>query len=254
MKRNTRSIIALFTMFVMLFTMPGTVFAINEIISTEEAVFRVREIEGLRTTNSETYLLSDGTYQCVVFAEDKYYEAENNTLQLIDNAIVEEVSAGDVSVSSSAGRSSRYKNTANAHKTVFSGSGTPEISIEKDGYAIAFSPVTASSSIFSTFQCQNPASSNISVGRVENCAPLSAITPTGNDTATYQNVFTDTDLVYVVKNSALKEYIVLNSTDSPNIFSFTYTMTDLTLQAVDGRLYFTNAQGEAVFALGSLFG
>ena len=51
-------------------------------------VTRVREDVSLRTTNSETYLLSDGTYECVVYAEDKYYTDENNTLVRIDNSIV----------------------------------------------------------------------------------------------------------------------------------------------------------------------
>ena len=50
----------------------------------ETNVFRMKEIEELRDVNSETYLLSDGTYECRVFAEDKYYQNDSGELIAID--------------------------------------------------------------------------------------------------------------------------------------------------------------------------
>ena len=35
---------------------------------------RVRELTEYRTKTSETFLLSDGTEECVVYTENKYYE------------------------------------------------------------------------------------------------------------------------------------------------------------------------------------
>ena len=61
MKKITRSLIAIVTILVLLLTMAGTVFAADQQLSTEETATRVREIIELRTTNSETYLMSDGT-------------------------------------------------------------------------------------------------------------------------------------------------------------------------------------------------
>lgn len=253
MKRNKRSIIALFTMIVMLFTISGTVLATDQQLSTDETATRVREIIELRTTNSETYLMSDGTRQCVVFSDDKYYET-GNALRLIDNSIVAESPSEKLSASGTS--VTYYKNAANSHKTTFSGSGTPEISIEKDGYSVSFSPSVASATLSSASTASRsfaPASSNISIGKVNDCAPLNEVAFTGSNTATYEDVFTDTDLVYVVNNNALKEYIILNSTAAPNAFSFTYTMQGLTLQTVEGALCFTDSEGIPVFTLGNLF-
>ena len=44
------------------------------------------EVLELREKNSETYRLEDGSYECVVFAEDKYFEDEtgNITYELHD--------------------------------------------------------------------------------------------------------------------------------------------------------------------------
>ena len=240
-------------MLVLLFTLSGTVFATDQPLSTEETAIRVREIIELRTTNSETYLMSDGTRQCVVFSDDKYYET-GNSLQLIDNSIVAESSSDKLAATGSS--VSRYQNKANSHKTTFSGSGTPYISMEKDGYSVSFSPTVASATLSLASAASRsfaPASSNISIGKVNDCAPLSAIAHTGSNTATYADVFTDTDLVYVVKNNALKEYIILNSDSAPNAFSFTYTMDGLTLQNVEGSLCFTDPKGTPIFTLGNLF-
>ena len=46
---------------------------------------RIATLEELREPNSDTYLLSDGSYECVVYAEDKYYEDENGKMIWINN-------------------------------------------------------------------------------------------------------------------------------------------------------------------------
>ena len=52
---------------------------------------RVSEAVELRETNADTYLMSDGSYECVIYADDKYYEDAEGKLSLIDNStIVEE--------------------------------------------------------------------------------------------------------------------------------------------------------------------
>ena len=80
-------LLALFMAFVLLFS--SVSFAVSaEPVPVAEAPVRVSEVENLRETNSETYLLSDGTYECVVYAYDKYYKAADNTLQLTSSKIV----------------------------------------------------------------------------------------------------------------------------------------------------------------------
>ena len=48
------------------------------------------EVLALREKNSETYRLEDGSYECVVFAEDKYFEDETGKLVEISNTVVPE--------------------------------------------------------------------------------------------------------------------------------------------------------------------
>ena len=45
--------------------------------SSRDEKQRVTEVPEMRKSNSDTYLLSDGTYECVVYAEDKYFQDEN---------------------------------------------------------------------------------------------------------------------------------------------------------------------------------
>lgn len=73
--------------FLMLFVDAG--FATKHIQADVEQPVRIKEVYDLRETNSNTYLLSDGSYECVVYAEDKYYKSESGELIIIDNSIIE---------------------------------------------------------------------------------------------------------------------------------------------------------------------
>ena len=91
------------------------------------------------------------------------------------------------------------------------------------------------------------------IGAVQNCSALSQLTATGSNTATYANAFGTADLVYVLDSDALKEYIILESSAAPNSFNFLFTLDGVTLQETGSGAAFLNAEGEAVFTLGSLF-
>jgi hypothetical protein len=190
----------------MLFTLspaPQQAAAVEPVVITEEVpdgeVTRVEEVLHLRETNSETYRLSDGRYECVVFAEDKYFRNDANQLQLIDNSIVLDTQA-------TADANQVYKNAANFFDVSF-GSEAPEVSIFQDTAGVVFTPVGSSggSDHISTEEF------DFLVGPVNNCDALSQLTYTGSNTVTYANAFPNTDLVYVLDNSALKEYIILEN-------------------------------------------
>ena len=92
--RKIKRILALLLSLVFLFapvpvtSAEETAEAQNEVISAEstvsasEAVTRVQEIEFLREKNSETYLMSDGKFECVVYADNKYYMDANEELTI----------------------------------------------------------------------------------------------------------------------------------------------------------------------------
>ncbi len=205
----------------------------------EQEAVRLGEVQSLRETNSETYLLSDGSYECVVYAQDKYYVDDTDTLQLIDNTIKAETS----------GLNTTYTNTANIFDVDFSTGGTPQVSIAYEGNSITFSPLT-------DISLDDPITANdhvARIGKVENCLTLDSLTPTGSNTVTYENAFAASDLVYVLDNNGLKEYIILNSTEAPNEFSFMFQMDGLEMQTVENETFFMDAEGKPVFQMGQLF-
>ena len=229
----------------LLLTLSGPVFAAGtDTLSAEKlAPVRVQEIVSLRETDSETYLMSDGSYQCVVYADDKYYRDSENALQLIDNSI-----KLDTSAVLSTDR--KYKNTANAFDVSFSNSQIPVITLEQQGTKLTFSALPVTTQSDSSLVAKGNA---VLVGAVNNCDVLNKLTDTGSDTITYSNVFASTNLVYVLDNHALKEYIVLRDSSAPNNFSFRFSMDGLKMNSIDGQTYFVDENGTAVFTLGSLF-
>lgn len=252
MLKMSKKLIALLLVFSLLISFP--VYAEEADIDSpiESEAVRVAEVEALRETNSETYLMSDGTYQCVVYAEDKYYLDDNDSLQRIDNTIVlETASSGETpNTLGNTAAVARYKNAANAFDVRFSSSGVPEISIAKDGSSVTFSPLTATKG--NSLQI-NAVASPIFVGAVNDCAALGQLTATGSNTVTYRNAFTDTDLIYVLENSALKEYIILRDSGAASQFSFLFTLDGLALETADDNVYLTDTDGNIVFALSNLF-
>lgn len=242
--KRLKSVVSLFLVIVLSLSSSINVAAQPQ-ISTTETVTRICEVETLRETNSETYLLSDGSYECVVYAYDKYYEAADKTLRLIDNKFVPAKTAersGKI-----AAEKAQYKNAANAFDVHFSDSSIPQISIAYSDASITFSPISAASNHISTQIC------DFSVGKVTDCPALNELTYTGDNTVTYGNAFHDTDLVYVLEDNMLKEYIILNNANAANSFQFLFSLDGVTLRAMDKYAEFVDENGAALFALGSLF-
>lgn len=120
---------------IMIFSLSVTAFATNdipdEIIPNER--YRVAEVPELRDKNSDTYLLSDGTYECVVYSEDKYYADESGKLVEIDNSIIP-------TTYKSGTENYEYANAASATKVYFS-EDKPTVLIAADKCQLEFSVV-----------------------------------------------------------------------------------------------------------------
>ena len=222
----------------------------NEVVSAEsttgtaETVTRVQEIEFLREKNSETYLMSDGKFECVVYADNKYYADADGQLKLIDNSVVRTQNTGPLVSEAS---KSVYKNAANEFDIFFGDATEPKVDIQYQGKAVTFAPVTADRKNGEKNQ------QSMAVGKVENCTTLEKLTFTGSNTVTYKNAFTGADLIYVLSNNALKEYIVLSSADAAGAYSFLFTLDGVKLQESEKYAQFVDEKGNAIFALDSLF-
>ena len=175
---------------------------------------------------------------------DKYYKTADNSLQLTSNKIVPAATA-ERSGKLSSGKT-QYKNAANAFDVHFSGSGTPEVSVAYQGASVTFSPVVP-------LGTSSRQSTGFAVGKVTTCKALDALTYTGDNTVTYSNAFPDTDLVYVLENNILKEYIILNNTNASNSFQFTFALEGVALESMGRYAEFVDQNGAVLFALDSLF-
>ena len=210
------------------------VYAVGDTLETAQPVeaTRVREIESLREVNSQTYLLSDGKYQCVVYAEDKFYEDGRGKLVEINNAIsTASHTRGDVSYS--------YKNKAGKSDVYFSDA-TVNILINAEKGALTFAPKATRSTaktVLGTKYKLKAADFIIS----------------GDDVIAYTDVYPNTDIVYQVTNSGIKEYTVLKAKPETNAISYVFEHEGLSVSQGKKAVSFKNAKGDEVFSLGTLF-
>lgn len=217
--------------FLMLFVDAG--FAPKHIQADVEQPVRIKEVYDLRETNSDTYLLSDGSYECVVYAEDKYYKSERGELIIIDNSIIE---AGF----SYEGKEYAYSNADS--DTVFHFSETqPSVLIESAKGMLAYSMIDADK----TF---------VDIGGLPEYQKLFEMPLAGRNHITYRNVLPQTDITYMANKGALKEYIVIHGTDAPNKFTFSFDISGYEVAySENGEILFVDKNQNSVFELCGLF-
>lgn len=194
---------------------------------------QVGEVLELREKNSETYRLEDGSYECVVFAEDKYFEDETGKLVEISNTVVPEKHT-------IAGKEYGFTNEANSNRIYFS-EDEPSVLVSTGKQDLAFNIVTD--------RAVTPV-----IGGLKDVGEIAEYSLSGDTCFAYMNAFEHTDLVYKVRNGMLKEYIVLNDASAPREFTFTFGTEGYTVAYTEyGTVGFYDGEGELVFELGDLF-
>lgn len=222
-------------MLIVIIASSGPIFAaennLEETISSEK--YRVAEVPELRETNADTYLLSNGTYECVVYAEDKYYRDENGNLVEINNTIVPAEFKRETNAYS-------YANTANSTKVYFSDT-QPAVLITSGTNELAFSLVGSKDV-------------NVAVGAKGNSYDFKDFDLQSDNCITYADVFNGTDLVYSVNNGYLKEYFVLSNASAPTEFQFQFDTKNCYIKENDaGTLDVYNSSRDLLFEFGALF-
>lgn len=196
---------------------------------------RLGEVEMLREKNSDTYLMSDGTLQCVLYSYDKYYLDADKKYVEIDNSIVRVKSAAERAKYA-------YSNALNSSKVYFTDKTVPSVLIESSsGKRIEFEAADAKAA-YPTIAAK--ASANA----------LKDIAHVGQNSVNYADVYKDVDLTYIVENGIVKEYIILKSQEAQTKFSFKFSLNGLTpKETVDGRIVFVETDGKKIFELRPLF-
>lgn len=81
----------LLAMFLLVLLLCQPMLALQSLASAEssgcsEEPSIVRELTELRRTDSSTFLRDDGTYECVIYSEDKFYRNAGGEMTEIDNS------------------------------------------------------------------------------------------------------------------------------------------------------------------------
>ena len=177
--------------------MPTPSYADERTYGNEEPQ-RIRELTELRERNSETWQLSDGSFEAVVYAGNKYYPAENGEMEPIDASIVPvEYSEDGIQYS--------FTNAANEWHVFFSNQGSVLLENAR-GDSLAFS-------------LAGMQSSGCTLGGIGLGEEL-GLELQGENCLQYLQAFDNVDIVYRVTDYGVKEYIVLYSADVPMEYSF----------------------------------
>ena len=233
-----KKFLSLFLCVIMVFSTSSIAFAASPTEDFTEAGFsseqrRVTEIPELREKNSDTYLLSDGSYECVIYAEDKYYQDAKGEYIEINNDIV------PVKYKS-AETTYNYVNAANSTKVYFA-KDNPAVLIMSGNNELTFSLIGSNAT-------------NTSVGERSNKCKFDDLDLQNGNCITYTDVYKGTDLVYSVNNGFVKEYLVLSDSSSPSEYLFEFDTSSCVIKKNDaGTLNVYDSAGELSFELGSLF-
>lgn len=193
------------------------------------------EIETLRTENSKTYQLSDGSYQYVGFAEDIHYRNDSGSFVEINNALKENTTKDGY----------RYTNSSNSWHVSFSDdiSRKDAVLVENSDKSVAF--------------CL--------AGHNEKAVAQLATTFSGEKDDYYKEISEDdrailyrevmpgVDIVYTALGGSLKEDIVLKSTESPRTFAFHFSATGVKPVQDEGRILLLDHAGKEVFRIEKAF-
>ena len=232
-----KKIVALLLCLVIVFSFPASALA-TEIASAQSAsgVNEKTEVVSMRDTYSKTYLLPDGSYQYVAYAEPVHYKDSTDAFVEINNAIKESDTRAGY----------KYTNTSNSWNAFFAEklNSDDAVLITDEDYTVSF-----------TFPGQT------GLGTAANSSTLSKLSSSkyyekiaaDNRTVIYQNVVANVDIVYTVQHSVLKEDIVLKSKAAPNTFKFRLNTNGLTVDEKDGTIALFDSKGNEIFAFAPLY-
>ena len=207
---------------------------VSEEVNQGDEAEQLSEIEELREKNSKTYLLSDGTYQYVGYAEDIHYKDTEGNLKEINNAITDKPAKEGYT----------YSNIANAWYTYFADSlyEKDAVVLEKDNYKITFSMVDAKS------DSKVAKSSTLDISE----STFDELLAEDNRAVVYKDALKNVDVAYTVRTSGLKEDIILRDASAPNVFEFNITVEGLSISEEEG-IIFANSEGQNVFQLAPMY-
>ncbi|NLK12396.1 MAG: DNRLRE domain-containing protein [Candidatus Phytoplasma sp.] len=187
----------------------------------------VKEIETLREENQKVFLKQDGTHEVSIYQEPVHFKNGDEYIE-IDNTLIEQ--------------GKYYTNTKNSFNIYFPKSLTKneKIKVNKDEYQIEWKILDAKTSKAKKTDKQK---------KDKDLTVLDHL----NSSIKYKNVFSNTDLEYVLKSNQIKENLYLNKYHQNISFMFEYKVKNLSIKKIDEQYCFVNDENEKIFSLDKLY-
>lgn len=196
----------------------------------------VKELEDLRTANSSTYLLSNGSKRLEMYGADIRYEENGKFIdydpslkKLSDNeqTKLKKIVKNSKIIEQNDATKYEYVNTAGDSKVYFPTSldENTGILMEKDDYVLYFSPVKEKSED-TLAVVETESVETVPFEIKENSVNGSNITYTAEND--------DVEYIYTSQQYGVKEEIVLNTEPETNVLEFEFVLRGLELKKLEG--------------------
>lgn len=209
----------------------------------------VRELEELRTSNSTTYLLSDGSRKLELYGEDIRYKENgkyvdyNPTLKKISKNEIKELSKNKSILSVNTVNEYVYVNTAGDAKQYFPKTLEEDsaVVLTKKNYAILFAPIVKTEDVHKAVENDETIKSNnekiTSLDNQEDKDNANSLLKIKEKSVKKDNlIYSDGKEIaykYTSLKNGVKEEIILNEKPDSNIFEFKLSIPGMKVQTFD---------------------
>lgn len=191
--------------------------------NTKKAAKVVKELKSLRTTNSSTFLLSDGSKRLELYGADIRYEKNGGVIDydpslkqlgINNKSELKKIAQESEIINTKDVEEYAYVNASGDSKQYFPKNMNEKtgIVLEKDDYAITFTPIT---------ETENNTQSEF--------ITISDNSVDGNN-ITYTKENNEVEYKYISLPKGVKEEIILNEEPQTNVFSFDFNIPGMELK------------------------
>lgn len=232
-KRAIKGIFICLICLTLVFQVAGSIAETNK--DTIQSVEVPSEVVSLRTEKSKTYLMQDGSYRYVGFAENIHYKDKSGDYLEIDNSIIETRERDGYCLT----------NAANTWHVFFADyiTNNRAITIENGDGVLSFNLVGDNSKV-----------------KIQRAAVLSDQREVyyreiseDNRAVVYKDVMPSVDIVYISKSGSLKEDIVLRDRASAHSFVFNIAIDNIFPIQKGNNICFIDDTGKEIFRTEDLF-
>ncbi|MGG4499024.1 DNRLRE domain-containing protein [Brevibacillus reuszeri] len=178
----------------------------------------IGELPHKRTSNSKHYLMSDGSYQAVIFSGDVHYEDENGNLQNIDTDLYDEADFDVMEFPVSRHKCDAFR----SRRQIVEGAKRKGV-LDRERFDFHALRVPFAATISRNFR------KGYSIGKGENkltFKPVGASVSVGRlneekrNEVEYQDAWNDVDVKLEMTERGIKETLILKTEKAPTTFSF----------------------------------